>query len=480
MLRKKKNKNNCGGWYYNTKFSDKISIMYGGLLSIVIISVCFLVSANAIIGYLNMRKDELGEALDIISTEVETRGFLTQHDIGELNLGPNVHAVVVDVSSLTTGSSADIITPALGTMIKIDKLSLEFKVIRHDEILSRFLTHIRPVAHNESYFFVVVEGTNASDIGFFRAWGLAFFIISSIGILGAATAGRYISRKMLKPILDITETAAAIGVEDLNRRIEYQGPDDEVKVLADTFNDMISRLQDAFDKQTRFISDASHELRTPISVIQGYAKLINRWGKEDPAILQESIDSIVDETDNMTMLIKNMLTLARYQQNQCVDLIPFSLNELTGEVIKEYEIMETNKDIILSSKEDLYIVGDFNLIKQMLRALVDNSIKYSHENNSPIEINIFAKDNMNCLSVSDKGTGIEEKDIPHIFERFYRADESRNKEIPGNGIGLSVAHTIIKKHGGKVFVESEVGKGTTILVQLPPLENNNSIDETNS
>ena len=480
MLRKKKNKNNCGGWYYNTKFSDKISIMYGGLLSFVIISVCFLVSANAIVSYLNMRKEELGEALDIIAAEVEVRGFLSQHDIDELNLGPNVHAVVVDVSSLTTGSSADIITPALGTMIKIDKLSLEFKVIRHDEILSRFLTHIKPVAYNESYFFIVVEGTNASDIGFFRAWGLAFFIISSIGILGAATAGRYISRKMLKPILDITETAAAIGVEDLNRRIEYQGPDDEVKVLADTFNDMISRLQDAFDKQTRFISDASHELRTPISVIQGYAKLINRWGKEDPAILQESIDSIVDETDNMTMLIKNMLTLARYQQNQCVDLIPFSLNELTGEVIKEYEIMETNKDIILSSKEDLYIVGDFNLIKQMLRALVDNSIKYSHENDSPIEINIFAKDNMNCISVSDKGTGIEEKDIPHIFERFYRADESRNKEIPGNGIGLSVAHTIIKKHSGKVFVESEVGKGTTILVQLPPLENNDSIDETNS
>ena len=477
MLRKRKN--NCGGWYYNTKFSDKISIMYGGLLSIVILSVCFMVSANAIISYLNIRKEELSEALDVISAEVEQRGLLTKNDIDELNLGPNIHAVVVDVSSLTSGSSADIITPALGTMIKIDKLSLEFKIVRHDELLSRFLTHIKPAVYNGSYFFVVVEGTSAADLGVFRAWGMAFVIISTMGILGAASAGRYISRKMLKPILDITETAASIGVEDLNRRIEYQGPDDEVKVLADTFNDMIGRLQDAFDKQTRFISDASHELRTPISVIQGYAKLINRWGKEDPAVLQESIDSIVDETDNMTMLIKNMLTLAKYQQNQNVSLAPFSLNEPTLEVIKEYEIMETNKKITLTSKGELYIEGDFNLIKQMLRALVDNSIKYSHENDSPIEIDIFSDDNMNCISVSDKGTGIEEKDIPHIFERFYRADESRNKEIPGNGIGLSVADTIIKKHGGKVCVESTVGLGTAITVKFPPLKNNNAADETN-
>ena len=476
MLRKKNN--NCG-WYYNTKFSDKITLMYGGLLSIIIISVCFMISANGVIGYLNMRKAELTEALDIIAVEVEKRGFLTQSDIDELNLGLNIHAVVVDVSSLTTGASADIITPALGTIIKVDKLSLEFKVVRHDEILARFLTHIRPVAYNGSYFFVVVEGTNASDLSVFRVWGLAFVIISTVGILGAATAGRYISKKMLKPILDITETAAAIGVEDLNRRIEYQGPDDEVKVLADTFNDMISRLQDAFDKQTRFISDASHELRTPISVIQGYAKLINRWGKEDPAVLQESIDSIVDETDNMTMLIKNMLALAKYQESQDLSMAPFSLNELTEEVIKEYEIMETQKEIILSSKDMLYIIGDSNLIKQMLRALIDNSIKYSGENDSPVEIDIFSKDNMSCLSVSDKGSGIEEKDVPHIFERFYRADESRSKEIPGNGIGLSVADAIIKKHGGKVSVESEIGSGTTITVKLPPVKND-GIYETNT
>jgi len=471
LLRKKRNNY---GWYYNTRFSDKISIMYGGLLSIVILSVCFTVSANAIIGYFNMRKQELIVTLDVLAAEVAQRGMLSQQEIDDLNLGPNIHAVIFDASSVVAGASADIITPALGTMIKIDKLSLEFKVVRHDEILSRFLTHIRPVAYKDSYFFVVVEGINASDARVFKTWGLAFIFISMIGIAGAAAAGRYISKKMLRPILDITETAALIGVEDLNRRIEYQGPDDEVKVLADTFNDMISRLQEAFDRQTRFISDASHELRTPISVIQGYANLINRWGKEDPDILQESIDSIVDETDNMTMLIKNMLTLAKYQQNQNLEMVPFSLNELAQDVIKEYDIMQTGKEIIMNTGETLYVMGDLNLIKQMLRALVDNSIKYSQGNDSPVEISVFAKDNMNCISVSDKGSGIEEKDIPHIFERFYRADESRNKEIPGNGIGLSVADAIIKKHGAKVSVESSIGHGTTIVVKMPPIK---KIDE---
>ena len=149
---------------------------------------------------------------------------------------------------------------------------------------------------------------------------------------------------MLKPVEEIQQTAERISIEDLSQRIDTSGPDDEMKELAETFNSMISRLENSFQKQNQFISDASHELRTPISVIQGYANLINRWGKSDPTVLEESIQSILAETEHMSQLIKKLLFLAKSDQNRIpVQKEQFCLNELVKEVVKEMEITTETK-----------------------------------------------------------------------------------------------------------------------------------------
>ena len=171
-------------------------------------------------------------------------------------------------------------------------------------------------------------------------------IADIIGILCVFLIGRYISRRMLKPVAAIREAAERISIEDLRQRISTEGPDDEMKELTETFNSMIDRLDTSFQKQNQFISDASHELRTPISVIQGYANLINRWGKSDPAVLQESIDSILAETDHMSTLIRQLLFLAKTDQNKLsLQKEEISLNEVAQELVREMEMLDGNAKI---------------------------------------------------------------------------------------------------------------------------------------
>ena len=286
-------------------------------------------------------------------------------------------------------------------------------------------------------------------------------IADVVGILGAFLIGRYISRRMLKPMEAIREAAERISIEDLSQRISTEGPDDEMKELTVTFNSMIDRLDTSFQKQNQFISDASHELRTPISVIQGYANLINRWGKSDPAILQESIDSILTETDHMSALIRQLLFLAKSDQNRLsLQRAKMSLNEVAAELVREMEILDTNRKITLKETEAVDIFADYDLIKQLLWIHGENALKYSGENGQ-IEVKVWKDKKFGYVSITDNGAGIAEEDIPKIFDRFYRVDKSRNKGISGTGLGLAIAKWIADSHEGEILVESKVGEGTT-------------------
>jgi len=285
-------------------------------------------------------------------------------------------------------------------------------------------------------------------------------IADVIGIFCAFLIGQYISRRMLKPMEAIREAAERISIEDLSQRISTEGPDDEMKELTVTFNSMIDRLETSFQKQNQFISDASHELRTPISVIQGYANLINRWGKSDPAILQESIDSILTETDHMSALIRQLLFLAKSDQSRLtLQKAPMSLNEAAEELVREMEVLNVGRKIILQEEGTVEIVADHDLIKQLLWIHGENALKYSGDNDE-IEVRVWKDKKYGYVSVKDHGVGIAEADIHKIFDRFYRADKSRNKEITGTGLGLAIAKWIMDSHGGEILVESKMNEGT--------------------
>ena len=285
-------------------------------------------------------------------------------------------------------------------------------------------------------------------------------IADVIGILGAFLIGKYISRRMLKPVAAIREAAERISIEDLSQRISTEGPDDEMKELTVTFNSMIDRLETSFQKQNQFISDASHELRTPISVIQGYANLINRWGKSDPAVLQESIDSILTETEHMSALIRQLLFLAKSDQHRLsVQKAQMSLNEVAAELVREMEVLDVNVKPVLIEEAQVEIFADYALIKQLLWIYAENALKYAADHGA-VEIKVWKDRKYGYVSIRDNGVGIAAQDIPKIFDRFYRVDKSRNKEISGTGLGLAIARWIVDSHDGEILVESKVGEGT--------------------
>lgn len=287
------------------------------------------------------------------------------------------------------------------------------------------------------------------------------------GILLSVVSGYLISRRILKPIDKITTAAKSISVTDLNSRLDTGGADDELTRLAVTFNDMIDRLRQSFELQNKFVSDASHELRTPISVIKGYINLIDRWGKEDKSVLQESIDAIKNETAGMTELIEKLLFLARGDSGVLkLHKETVEIDDLIREIIRECELIAPEHNLTYELNEKSVINADRKMIKQLLRALLDNSIKFTPINGN-IRISAGTEQDKATITVSDSGIGIPPAEIDNIFQRFYRVDKSRTQETGGSGIGLAIVKWIVDAHGGSICAESIPGKGTSITVKLP-------------
>jgi two-component system, OmpR family, sensor histidine kinase ArlS len=302
---------------------------------------------------------------------------------------------------------------------------------------------------------------------FLRVLSGILLTTSLVGSIGAIFVGNTVTRKTLKPISLITDTARKISISDLGQRLKIEGPEDELSDLTGTFNSMLERLEVAFHKQQDFVSDASHELRTPISVIQGYINLLDRWGKEEVKVRDEAIEAIKGEADNMKRLVENLLFLARGDSDKIeIKKDFFTVNELIEELIRESKILAKDIKIDSHSNAAVSLYGDRKLIKQMLRAFVDNSLKYT-PTGGEIIIDSSVEGEWLKLVVADTGMGISEEDLPHIFDRFYRVDKARSNERGSTGLGLAIAKWIIENHQGKVRVESRVGEGTRVSVYLP-------------
>ena len=291
--------------------------------------------------------------------------------------------------------------------------------------------------------------------------------INGIFILLTIFSGSRASRKMLKPIDNMTKTVKNITINALDTRLDISGSQDELKELAKTFNTMLDRIQQSYVEQNQFVSDSSHELRTPISVILGYANLLDRWGKNDKAILDESIEAIKTESENMKRLIENLLFLARGDKNtQKINITLFNINDLIEEVLRETKLMDDSHEITGGTASKLMINADPALLKQALRIFMDNSIKYTPKSGI-IKMNSFKLGSQALITIEDTGIGIPKEDLPKVFNRFYRTDKSRTKETGGTGLGLSIAKWIILNHKGSIEIESKPNTGTKITLILP-------------
>ncbi|MDY0234761.1 MAG: ATP-binding protein [Gudongella sp.] len=316
---------------------------------------------------------------------------------------------------------------------------------------------------------------------------LAFELVYLLSSLGKNTR---VLRKVLRPLTNLAETAqilqkdmggyaqgsdlknlaGALGdidVDQLDRRIAVDSTQHELKDLATAINDMLNRINKSYQTQVRFVSDASHELRTPISVIQGYINLLDRWGKQDEKVMQESIDAIKGETDNMKNLVEQLLFLARGDNETIqLQLQNFDICVTVEEIIREARLIDPNHIFQLKLPASAEFTGDKQLLKQAIRILVDNSIKYTPVGET-IKLSVFTEKNQVSIRVQDNGIGIEPEDLSHIFDRFYRSDESRARKTGGAGLGLAIAKWIVERHNGHFQVMSRVDIGTRTTIVLP-------------
>lgn len=276
------------------------------------------------------------------------------------------------------------------------------------------------------------------------------------------------NRSILKPIYSMTKTAENISITNMKEKIDVSQAKYELRDLAITLNDMLDRINKEYEKQKRFVSDVSHELRTPISIVNGYASMLKRWGKEDEAILEESIEAIIDEARNMQILVENLLTLVR-ADNQTLKFNKeiFYMNELIEEVTSESLMINAKKqDIDCEAVQSIKVNLDLQMIKQMLRIFVDNAVKYTPQDGR-VFIKCMIEDSQCVVRIKDSGIGISKEDLPYIFDRFYRSDESRTRDTGGHGLGLSIAKAIVLGHGGKIKVKSKKDEGSEFIIILP-------------
>lgn len=308
------------------------------------------------------------------------------------------------------------------------------------------------------------------------------FYIASLLLFSIAVAGwaSWLAvGHALAPLSTMLETATQINrASDLSRRIPIErASDDEIGRLIQAFNQTLERLEQLFTTQQRFLADVSHELRTPLTVIKGNMDLMRRMKKVDP----ESIESIDAEVNRLTRLVNSLLLLAQAESGYLrLNLEPIELDTLLIEVHQELHLLAQNKklQLELSEIEQVQIRGDRDRLKQVLLNLVSNAIQYT-PSGGKVTLSLQRSGQQARLVVRDTGPGIPPEDLPHIFERFYRAEKSRTRSGHGGGfgLGLSIAKWIVDHHNGYIQVESRLGEGTAFIVWLPILEEGNETRE---
>lgn len=285
----------------------------------------------------------------------------------------------------------------------------------------------------------------------------------------AAQAAKLNSVSAMSPeeLRELAVQLDEINATHLDTRIPVDGTQRELKDLARSINAMLDRINQAYRAQMRFVSDASHELRTPIAVIQGYANLLDRWGKDDPDAMQESITAIRAEADAMKELVEQLLFLAR-GDNDSMHVEPevFDVTTVSNQVLKESEMIDQNHPYTASWDTPVYVNADMGLVKQATRILVDNAGKYTGDGGR-ITLRVEQQGPLARISVTDEGQGIDAQSLPHIFDRFFRTDESRTRQTGGTGLGLAIARWIAERHNGWFEVVSRQGVGTRITMVLP-------------
>ena len=344
--------------------------------------------------------------------------------------------------------------------------------------------HIEPsneqhkIVINETFLFETDDGNYEAVFSYNmtkdynRMWKLVLnmILLYAVIVYFILREARAQNVKMLAPIQEMSDTVNRITVNNLqSERLNVEGMKDELKDLAETFNESLNRLELSYESQKQFVSDASHELRTPIAVVQGYANMLKRWGSKDEAVLAESIEAISNEATQMQDLVEKLLFLSRHDKKTLkLNKSRFDMQPIVEEMVRETKLVAHKRVIESPALESVYVYGDKQAIKQAIRVFIDNAQKYT-EDGDTIRISCENRQGDCVITVEDTGVGMKRRDLDNIFNRFYRADDVRNRKIEGHGLGLSIAKLIIMSHTGRIKIRTQYTKGTSFIVTFPKL-----------
>ncbi len=332
-----------------------------------------------------------------------------------------------------------------------------------------FQVRITPIERDGHVTGALEVGRASGDVtDTLRTLLLILGIAYPVTLVVASFGGIFLAGRALSPIDKLTRLARRMSAEDLSERLNLRLPNDEVGQLARTFDEMIARLDDAFRRQRQFTADASHELRTPLTAIKGQVEVaLNRPRNADA--YREVLHTVNEEVDRLIRLVGSLLTLARADVGQIpIVAEAVTLPELVGAATEQVQpaAQQQNIELIVTRSPAMTLQADEDLLLQLLLNLLDNAIKYTPAGGR-VTVGWTANGRQVELWVRDTGIGIAGEHLPHIFDRFYRADKARSRAEGGAGLGLSICRWIAEAHGGSISVESTSGQGSTFTVRLP-------------
>lgn len=393
------------------------------------------ISENAFNEYLQkLSKGENDEYIRIYS--LDRIYYESQSEIWE-DIGTNYVNQDVEIKSKFLNFNLYIVLIA---PLEIDNYQYTVQIIRESDMLNEFIESSLP-----NLIFTLILG----------------LVLSAIGAM-------YVSKKFINKLRRLIATMNEIKENGINKRAEISELKDEVDEVNIVFNSMMDELEEAFDEQSRFVADASHEFKTPLTALHGHLSMIKRWGKNDKDRLEKSLDICLNEVERLKKIVNDMLLLSKAEKEE-VDLN--KLDEIypkmvVYEVIEQYRVLNPNVKYIVNIEENIKMKIAPNDLKQLLIIFIDNSIKYNDKENIEIEISLLKENSKIRLEVKDNGIGIPKDEIKNVMKRLYKVDKSR---VNNNsfGIGLSIANKVVNNYKANINIQSEINKYTKIMISFP-------------
>jgi heavy metal sensor kinase len=455
----------------------KLTIWYGGILALILVifsSTVYIYFKNSLEESIDVKIKSIAEVLASSMTEEHGGNVFGNFErylesvLGKKPKGKFIQ--IIDSSGKIGAKMNDIETDAIpvrfNTMERALKGETVYETIEDANPRLRMLT--MPILDNKKITSIVQVGSSLAD---FDETMKKLLIIMIIGIPTSLSViiivGYFMAKKSLKPVDQIRKAAVKISSSNLDERIDIKGRKDELGRLAETFNAMIARLKDSFQRINQFSIDVSHELKTPLTILKGETEVVlrkDRDNEEYKILLQSNLEEI----DRMARIIDDLLLLSKADSKDMkLNIENISLRDLVAEVCMNMKIFADNKEIALVVDElaDVRLIGDELKLRRMLWNIMENGIKYTPKG-GVVNVSSYTNNGYICINVKDNGMGITGDDIKYIFDRFYRADRSRKRES-GSGLGLSISKWIAEAHKGTIEVASQPSKGSQFLIKLP-------------